>query len=115
MCQLALGLRGDDLGREWQTDAFPPLFAIHEGVWCALIPHALSAVEGVADRRVEVMLIYEHVVAWCGVGAAAALYPVAENPIAVCVIYSYCAVGGWIRLDVCLVKEVCADDVSRLL
>ena len=62
---LTLLLSSNQFGSEWQADSLPSLGEVNEEVWVTLIPHALTSTEGIADRTVEVLLIYQQVVTGC--------------------------------------------------
>ena len=56
---LALLLGGDQLDGKRQADAFPAILLVSKDLGCALIPHAAVIGKRIADRCVEVLLVYE--------------------------------------------------------
>ena len=68
---LALVLRRNQFRRERQRDVLPPLRLLrlvlyrHEVLRSPLIPHTIATAHRVADRTVEVLLVYEQMVVGC--------------------------------------------------
>ena len=61
-------LCGNELCVEWQADSLPTLGEVNVEVRHALIPHTLTISELIADRTVEVLLIYQQMILCSRIG-----------------------------------------------
>ena len=91
---LTLHVGRHDVGLERQTHTLPARMRVIDDLFhiilrdCllsyivvghALIPHTLTNSEGIADRRIEVLTIHEHVVARRHISVSRLLHPVAAD------------------------------------
>ena len=109
---LALLTGCHQFGGERYADAFPARGAVDVGVGGALIPHAQTAAEVVADGAVEVLTIDEQVV---GGGCQVALHEVAVDGRGGCTGHTPIAVGVVVVVGIGGFGEVAVQDAVGLV